>query len=248
MTNQNALNSMPRPLVRLDAKAADVARKVGTGKHPGVFHGQVPPKAMAWLYQHVDQMREELVKTHIGVDVPPIVLSVDVNNIQQLGHYKIGRDGIGLNWRISMNLVHLGRAKGDVLRTLLHEMLHASQHAYAAPGEGNYHNSEFRGWCEKLGIPTNEHGLDQGTVKDSLMAKYLKKHRVKGVSFFTAPGTKPTPVGRDPLVPRDLLPKRKGSRLRLFVCGCAKPVRVRVARDEFHARCNDCLADFRRVD
>jgi hypothetical protein len=35
-----------------------------------------------------------------------------------------------------------------------------------------------------------------------------------------------------------------GSRLRLFVCAC--PVRVRVARDEFHARCLTCDHVFQR--
>ncbi len=34
--------------------------------------------------------------------------------------------------------------------------------------------------------------------------------------------------------------KGSGSRLRLWQCGCEPPVKVRVARDAFHAQCLDC--------
>lgn len=37
-----------------------------------------------------------------------------------------------------------------------------------------------------------------------------------------------------------------GSRLRKFACGCG--VIARVARDEFHARCDDCGSAFKRAD
>lgn len=40
--------------------------------------------------------------------------------------------------------------------------------------------------------------------------------------------------------------KGSGSRLRLFVCACASPVRVRVAHDTFDATCKVCGADFVR--
>jgi len=39
-----------------------------------------------------------------------------------------------------------------------------------------------------------------------------------------------------------------GSRLRLFICSCKKPVRVRVASDEFCAECLTCRACYRRVE
>lgn len=37
-----------------------------------------------------------------------------------------------------------------------------------------------------------------------------------------------------------------GSRLRLFVCECVPPLRVRIARDEFDCTCNTCAAGFVR--
>lgn len=40
--------------------------------------------------------------------------------------------------------------------------------------------------------------------------------------------------------------KGSGSRLRLFICQCASPVRVRVAHDTFDATCNVCAQPFVR--
>jgi hypothetical protein len=37
-----------------------------------------------------------------------------------------------------------------------------------------------------------------------------------------------------------------GSRLRLWICNCNPPVRVRVARDAFRAVCQDCRCAFKR--
>jgi hypothetical protein len=44
----------------------------------------------------------------------------------------------------------------------------------------------------------------------------------------------------------DQLPKKQSTRLRLFECGCG--VKVRVARNEFHATCDDCGESFSRKD
>lgn len=38
-----------------------------------------------------------------------------------------------------------------------------------------------------------------------------------------------------------------GSRLRLFVCDCPSPIKVRVARDEFDCTCNTCSSLFHRI-
>lgn len=41
--------------------------------------------------------------------------------------------------------------------------------------------------------------------------------------------------------------KGSGSRLRLWVCGCTPPVKVRVASDAFRAACLDCTRAFQRA-
>jgi hypothetical protein len=42
--------------------------------------------------------------------------------------------------------------------------------------------------------------------------------------------------------------KGSGSRMRLWQCGCAKPVKVRGASDDFRATCDHCGTAFRRAD
>lgn len=42
--------------------------------------------------------------------------------------------------------------------------------------------------------------------------------------------------------------KGSGSRLRLWECDCDRPVKVRIASDDFDARCNLCMANFHKVE
>lgn len=79
-----------------------------------------------WSYQ---PLYEELVTwcarfnhAFFGGVLPPPAISLDRG--RALGTYTPWRDGLALKYRININSKHLRRAKADVLRTLLHEMLH----------------------------------------------------------------------------------------------------------------------------
>jgi hypothetical protein len=213
---------------KLDTKAVTVLRQVArTGPEP-VSGGNVSPETMKWLYDHAKSLAEELCVPQ-GFPVPEVIISVDYNSIRQLGHFKIGRDGLGLKWRVSMNLRHLARARGNVLATLLHEMLHAWEHQSGKPPKNpKTHNVAFRAACEKLGIPCGPRGHSLGITPDGLFHQYLVKHEIQGQ------------VG---LVPRAVAGKGKGSPLKKFICACEGDdlVPIRVARvDDFDATCNKC--------
>jgi len=224
---------MKLPDTALDRKAVVLLTKVATKGTEAISHGNVPTEVMAWLYEHAKTMGEELLHP-LGFKCPEIIVSVDVNNKRQLGHFKIGRDGLGLRWRISMNLRHLARAKGDVLSTLLHEMMHAWQHDGGAPPKNpKTHNTEFREACEQLGIPTDKQGHDCGITPGGPFAAYLAKHKIDGT------------VG---LVPKKLAGTGKGSPLKKFVCACEGEdlVPIRVAKvDALDCTCNKCGEDYR---
>jgi hypothetical protein len=219
---------------KLDTNAAKalhgIAKKIDT-----VFHGLVPAEVITFLYEHAKMMAAELVSPLIGHPMPEIIVSIDRNDRRQLGHYKIGRDGLGLRWRISMNILHLGRPRGDVLSTLLHEIMHAVQHATGKPAKiANYHNAEFREWCERLGVPTDSRGHDLGITPDGTFAAYLKRHKIEGTLK---------------LLPPKSLPKPGGSKLKKWSCqGCDEPVNVRVAIEDFDATCNLCDTAFVYAD
>lgn len=214
---------------KLDSAASKIVQKVATTE--GAFHGFVPPETIAFFYQHANLLAAEIVKPLLGFQPPEIALSIDRENRKQLGHFKIGRDGLGLNWRISLNVLHLARPKAEVIGTLLHEILHAVQQAHGKPGKGNFHNKEFIAWCAKLGLPTDSRGHDLGIDPKGVYADYVKRHKLDG---------------KVALVPKTDLPKPGGSKLKKWTCSCG--VNVRVAIEDFEATCDKCETAFVKKD
>lgn len=211
---------------KLDEVTAKRLREVGA-KVPAVLHGYVKPETLAWLNEQGAALATEIVKPLLGLDTPPVIVSVDVDRRGRLGHYKIGRDGLGLAWRISINVLHLTRPRGDVVRTLLHEILHAVQHRDGKPGKGNYHNAEFIAWCERAGIPTNAKGHDKGTTKDGPFDAYCKRHKLEGT---------------EALLSKREAPRPRGSKMKKWTCpGCETNIRAAV---EIDVTCNECNKKF----
>lgn len=113
----------------------------------------------------------------------------------------------------------------DVLGTLLHELVHASigcQHGHRAP---------FSQAARKVGL--------EGPPTTTIVSKDL---RPLLESYIQQAGTYPHAA----IVPRTK--EKKGSRLRLYECCCTPPVKVRVASDDYQARCLRCKQCFRLVD
>jgi hypothetical protein len=218
-------------LKKLDENSAAAIRDVATKNDEGAFHGFIPAETIAFFYEHAQKLAAEIVKPVVGFSPPEIIVSVDKENRRQLGHFKVGRDGLGLNWRISLNVLHLSRPKAAVIGTLLHEILHAVQQQDGKPGKGNFHNKEFVGWCEKVGLPTDSKGHDLGIAKDGVFAKYCEKHGLEG---------------KVALVEKKILPKAGGSKLKKWSCDCG--CNVRVAVEEFDATCNLCDSKFVKQD
>lgn len=63
--------------------------------------------------------------------------------MRTLGSYRAA-NGFGLDDEVVLNTRHLDRPMAEVLRTLLHEMLHQWQQRLGTPGKNNYHNQEYR--------------------------------------------------------------------------------------------------------
>jgi len=214
---------------KLDATAKDAVRKVAISNKEGAFHGYVSSEVMDFLYSHLPTLAKEMIEEHLGLPSPEFTLSVDRNNKRQQAHYKVGRDGLGIKERISLNVLYLTSPKAQIISTVLHEMLHGVQYSSGKPGKGNYHNAEFIGYCEKLGIPTDSKGHDLGINPDGLFAQYAKRHALEG---------------KFELAKKDA-PKPKGSKLKKWTCGCTN---VRVAIEDFEATCNKCGNEFLYAD
>ena len=129
-----------------DATANRAIRDVASTPSPQHI---IPADIVAFLYEHVDQMRAEL----FAGQVPEVVLSFDVTDRRTLGHYHLKRNGLGVRWALNLNPVHLARPVFGVLSTLLHELAHAWQHEHGTPSKPP-HYAEFdlmpRGSVEAL--------------------------------------------------------------------------------------------------
>ena len=235
-----------KTVTAIDTAAASAVRKAAGRNKEGALHGTIPAAQMEELHA-LSLDLDGIITKVTGEKCPRVILSVDVNDRRQLGHYKLGRDGLGLAWRVSINAIHLGRSKADVFATVAHEKLHALQHSLGLGGKPPYHDNQFRDWSEKLGIPTDEQGHDKGIMAGSVFAQWCKEH---GFAVKTAKPTKgqeavnPTPVkGVGPaFVPPSALPKAKGSNMVRWSCGCTN---VRVSGGvEFAATCDHCGNEF----
>lgn len=162
-------------------------------------------------------------------------LTLDRLSRRCCGHFRRGRNGFGLLNEIAINELHISKTRyWGVLVTLLHELLHAEQEIAGKPSHGNYHNKEYRERAEALGLIVDHWGHTWVAPKPTPFWDILEKYGL------TVPVIKePAPV---------IVASPGSSKLRLWVCQCEKPVRVRVAVADFQARCLKCGQVFVRAD
>lgn len=111
----------------------------------------------------------------------------------------------------------------EVLATLAHELTHA------VVGTEHKHKGPFGKVARAIGL---EGKLTATVAGDALRAKLKAIAEELGDYPHAA------------LVPNDKA-RKPGSRLRLWVCECEEPVKVRVAKDDFDATCNLCNMNFK---
>jgi hypothetical protein len=165
-------------------------------------------------------------------------------------HFQAWAHGTG-----PVEVVEIAAAGEESLIQVAGTTLHELAHVLAGWEAG--HGPDWKKACERLGlrralaggqcyllaamapeIRTEVVGLVAGLVDGhpAFMAA-LSPVRV-------APTPKPCPAGIGVKGGKSR-GKGSGSRLRLWVCACEKPVRVRVATDEFRAHCDVCGEAFR---
>ena len=175
------------------------------------------------LYWWVDYFNFTFFKDQ---PVPVPVISFERTNVNNLGHYVIGRNAIGVKENININNVHLKRPLWEILATLLHELTHSWQASYGRPSNNWYHNNEFRSKMREFGIFTNKKGCHI-KVGDPFVA-VLKGQGIEFVDVDQSDGII--------ILPPTVKPKGK-SKLKKWSCGCTN---IRVAVKDFEAKCLRC--------
>lgn len=211
---------------KMDRKAISEVRKLEGART--VLGGTVPGYVLRFLNTHADRLMKEVVSAVFGrVEITPAV-SVAILTKKRLGQYLIDRDGMGLRWRIEINAKHLGRSEADSVCTVLHELLHALQEDYGAPGKKNYHNEEYQAWSWWLGIPSDSGGCTSEVYSHSVFTEYCRRGGIDSSKLVDQKEQK-------------LLPKPKGSPLKKWTCSCGTNARVATM---FDATCNLCETKF----
>jgi hypothetical protein len=131
--------------------------------------------------------------------------------------------------------------------------IHELAHSLAGPGAG--HGRDWKRAAVLLGLSTVEAG-GQAYAPDQFepsvwAAIEALPHPSDGQPQFHRSGAAPTKPARPCPLGIGTRGGRSrgagsGSRLRLWVCSCG--IKVRVARDEFRATCDDCGSPFQRKD
>ncbi|MFC1637243.1 hypothetical protein ACFL5Z_20685 [Planctomycetota bacterium] len=153
-----------------------------------------------------------------------------------LGRFRCDRNGFGLLNEIAIDKDHANSSEyWQVLGTLLHELVHAEQQATGADDEStkrrNYHNNVFIERAESFGLIVDRKGHQQYAPPPTRFSELLKQHGVE-ISISTDAG---------PISPTLQSIPQRGSKLKLWICSCKPhPVRVRVAIQDFQARCLKC--------
>lgn len=171
-----------------------------------------------------------------NLKAPVPALMLDRLRRRCCGHFRRGRNGFGLLHEIAINEMHISKTQHwDVLVTLLHELLHAEQEIAGKPGCSNYHNKEYRERAEALGLIVDHWGHTGVSPKPTPFWDILEKY---GLAIPEI--TEPVPA----------FDARSGnSKLKLWVCQCKpRPVHVRVAIQDFEARCLKCGHVFTKPD
>lgn len=127
----------------------------------------------------------------------------------------------------------LERGMGQVLATLVHEMVHLWQHHEGAPSRNNHHNLEWHAEARRVGFRTRKGDYRGHTEPSEEFEAAVKafEPRLTGIPFrFNRRSRKSLPTGK----------------LKKWVCRCGDyAVRVAIAR--FDATCNRCGRKFRNV-
>ena len=163
-------------------------------------------------------------------------LMVDKLSQSTYGHFRPGRNGFGLRNEIAINEIYIEEQKyWETLGTLLHELLHAEQEIKGNAGKNNYHNKNYKDRAASFGLIVDSWGHTSYAPAPTPFWDILKKYGVEMPDTFEAVEEQTAEPGN--------------SKLKLWICECRpNPVKVRVAIQDFRARCLKCNTIFRRSE
>lgn len=164
--------------------------------------------------------------------LPTPALSFEQERGGVLGTYRIGRDGLGLRFRVNLPPTTLRRPLATVIAVLCHELVHGWEESVLGRRRGGrYHTVAFRKKAREIGIPTCAAGIYAGIAAESPIARLLAEQGVQPDQYLTSAAEPQRQT-------------RSGSRLVRWKCLCTRVwASAGVSVD---ARCVRCGTSFTR--
>jgi hypothetical protein len=180
-------------------------------------------------------------KKFFNSELEAAVISFDSTNRRVMGHYVLGRNGIGVENNININAKHLDGKKWENLSTLLHEMTHQWQRCYGKRKERVqrqrcYHDKEFQQKMASFGLICDDRGRHTEPPKDPFVS-FLKEY---GVVVDVENNLVLEDFHADMILGQ--------SKLKKFSCACDPVINIRVADKRFSGKCNHCGKDFKPAE
>jgi hypothetical protein len=166
------------------------------------------------------KLNDKARTTHVSIGFPKGARGTAIG---QCWHGKVSEDG-----QSHIFVSPVLKDPAEVLPVLLHELVHADV------GVEHGHRKPFITKAREVGLvkPWTATSPNEACVASlALIAEKLGP--------FEHPRLGPSRTAKG-----EPTPKKPGSRLRLWECKCSKPVKVRVASDEFKATCDVCGEPF----
>lgn len=172
-------------------------------------------------------------------DIKPYIVVINKTSKNALGtfsnpetqqHFINTKDELNT---ITLNTLHLKTC--NPYEVLAHELAHYINYIKGIKdtSSNQYHNKEFKRQAEALLLSTTRDKKGYSTSDNKVFNKMVKEEFKSNPSVFNV-----FQAQKDK--------SKVGSRLKLYICSCG--VKVRVASEDFKAKCLRCDSEFKRVE
>jgi hypothetical protein len=129
------------------------------------------------VYDDFDQAYAHFNKRLFGGRLPPCLITVRPHRgcYGYFSHQRFGsRDGSETHDEIALNIKTFDqRTPREIMSTLAHEMVHLEQSHFGKPSRGGYHNREWAGLMERIGLMPSNTGAPGGKRTGQQMTHYV---------------------------------------------------------------------------
>jgi predicted SprT family Zn-dependent metalloprotease len=117
-------------------------------------------------YAALQAARNHFNKALFGGELPPCLVTFQrrANAFGYFAHDRFeNRADRSTTDEIALNIKHFNtRQPGEILSTLVHEMVHLKQQHFGKPGRGRYHNKEWADMMSEIGLEPSDTGQPGG--------------------------------------------------------------------------------------